>query len=242
MYFCATLLFDIRMAALINVETSTEVCSVALSCDGKVVWHKENFEGQNHSVLLTKYLDELMGYVKKEGVKVEGVAVSCGPGSYTGLRIGVSTCKGLCYGMDVPLIAVNTLQTMANHVVKMGKAEAGALLCPMIDARRMEVYTALFDCNLKQVKETSADIIDENSYLDRTEKMICFGNGANKCRKALSRENVEFLDDICPLAIDMVELSEKAYQDKEFQDVAYFEPFYLKEFIATVGKNKVFNQ
>ncbi len=241
MYFCATLIFYKRMAALINVETSTEVCSVALSLDGKVVWHKENFDGQSHSVSLAKFIEELMDYAQKANLNIDGVAVSCGPGSYTGLRIGVSTCKGLCYGMDVPLIAVNTLQTMANHVVKSGEVEAGSLLCPMIDARRMEVYTAFFDGGLRQVKETSADVIDGDSYKDRTEKVVCFGNGAEKCRQALSRDNFVFVDDVHPLALDMVELSEKAYQNREFQDVAYFEPFYLKEFVATVGKNKVFN-
>ena len=228
------------MATLINIETSTEICSVALSSDGKVIWHKENYEGMSHSVLLAKFIEEMMVFVKEAGVKIDGVAVSCGPGSYTGLRIGVSTAKGLCYGLNVPLISVNTLEVMTNHVLKSQEVGEKVWLCPMIDARRMEVYTAFYDKTLSQKRETSADIIDENSYLDIQNEVLFFGNGAAKCKTALHRGNFTFVENVVPLAIDMVELSHAAYDQKKFQDVAYFEPFYLKEFVATVAKNKVF--
>lgn len=227
------------MATLINIETSTEICSVALSVDGKSVWHKENYDGMSHSVSLAKFIEEMMAFAKGEGLKADGVAVSCGPGSYTGLRIGVSTSKGLCYGLDVPLISVNTLEVMANHVLKSVEVAEETLLCPMIDARRMEVYTAFFDKNLAQKRATSADIIDGNSYLDIKERVLFFGNGAAKCQSALNRGNFQLVENVVPLATDMVELSHAAFERKQFQDVAYFEPFYLKEFVATVAKNKV---
>lgn len=224
---------------MINIETSTEICSVALSAGGKVLWHKENYDGMSHSVSLAKFVEEMLAYAKSEGLKVDGVAVSCGPGSYTGLRIGVSTCKGLCFGLDVPLVAVNTLEVMASRVLRSNEVGERTLLCPMIDARRMEVYTAFFDKDLAQKRETDAVVIDENSYLDIEEEVLFFGNGAAKCRSALGRPNFRFLEGVVPLATDMVELSHAAFSRKQFQDVAYFEPFYLKEFVATVAKNKV---
>lgn len=227
------------MATLINIETSTEICSVALSVNGKTVWHKENYDGMSHSISLAKFIEEMMVYAKSEALKIDGVAVSCGPGSYTGLRIGVSTTKGLCYGLDVPLISVNTLEIMANHVLKNNAVDANTLLCPMIDARRMEVYTAFYDKSLNQKRKTSADIIDESSYSDITSDVLFFGNGASKCQSVL-RGNFKLIENVVPLATDMVELSHKAFDEKKFQDVAYFEPFYLKEFVATVAKNKVF--
>lgn len=229
------------MANIILIDTSTEVCSVALSINGKVTWHKESFEGMAHSVLLAKYLQELSETMHSDNVKADAVAVSCGPGSYTGLRIGVSTAKGLCFGSDIPLIAVNTLKLMANgYMKKNGKPDGSTWLCPMIDARRMEVYTAFFDGGLSLKREISADIIDADSYADilKEKRIVCFGNGALKCKETLTHPNVTFVEDICPIASDMAELAEECYAKKEIQDVAYFEPFYLKEFVATVSKNK----
>jgi len=228
------------MTNLIHIETSTSVCSVALSQDDKIVWNKEDYEGQSHSVLLGKYAEELLAFVRSSGISPDGVAVSCGPGSYTGLRIGVSTAKGLAYGLDLPLLSVNTLQVMANNVVKNICVDDNILLCPMIDARRMEVYTSFYDKNLHLIRDIRAEIIDENSYSDilPERKIVCFGNGAEKCKKALNHPNIEFIDNINPLAKDMVEPALKAFLNREFQDVAYFEPFYLKEFVATVPKNK----
>lgn len=229
------------MTTLILIETSTSVCSAALSRDGEILLNKENFDGQSHSVLLGKFVKEIIDYVRENSIKIDGVAVSCGPGSYTGLRIGVSLSKGLCYGLDVPLIAINTLQTMALNASKNSDIENNALLCPMIDARRMEVYSAFFDLQLNQKRETCADIIDESSYAELLENhtIYFFGNGAGKCKETLKHPNAKFIENISPLAKDMTELAEKAYKASNFQDVAYFEPFYLKEFVATVAKNKV---
>jgi len=229
------------MATLIHIETSTSACSVAFSQGNRIIWNRENYDGQSHSVLLGKYIDELLTFIRMSEILPDGVVVSCGPGSYTGLRIGVSTAKGLAYGLDLPLLSVNTLQVMANHVVKNFNVNDNTWLCPMIDARRMEVYTSFYDKNLHQIRDIQAEIIDENSYSDIREerKICCFGNGAEKCKKVLNHPNIEFIDNISPLAKDMVELAEKAFFNKEFQDVAYFEPFYLKEFVTTTPKNKV---
>lgn len=229
------------MANLIHIETSTNVCSVALSQDGKILWNKENYEGQSHSVLLGKYIEELVNFTRESTISLDGVVVSCGPGSYTGLRIGVSTAKGLAYGLDLPLLSVNTLQIMANHVIKSRETDEQTWLCPMIDARRMEVYTSFYNKNGQLMRDIQAEIIDENSYSDvlKERKILCFGNGAEKCKKVLTSPDIEFIDNVHPLAKDMVELAEEAFLNKEFQDVAYFEPFYLKEFVATTPKNKV---
>ncbi len=230
------------MANIILIDTSTEVCSVALSNNGKIVWEKVSDESMNHSVLLAKYIQELTEEMRIQGIQADAVAVSCGPGSYTGLRIGVSTAKGLCFGANIPLLAVNTLQVMAQgYLNRHGAVAEGTWMCPMIDARRMEVYTAFYDNSLSLQREISADIIDSESYSDllSSHKIICFGNGASKCKDTLTHPNVSFVDGITPLAADMAPLAEAAYEKKEFQDVAYFEPFYLKEFVATVSKNKL---
>ena len=229
------------MANIILIDTATEICSVALSIDGKVSWNKENFEGMTHSTLLAKFLQELTEHMRSSSIEADAVAVSCGPGSYTGLRIGVSTAKGLCFGANVPLLAINTLEVMTQgYIRRHGKPGSDTWLCPMIDARRMEVYTTLFDGEMNLKREISADIIDENSYADilQEKKIICFGNGASKCKETLTHPNISFVDDIYPLASNMADLAEKSFAEKDFKDVAYFEPFYLKEFVATVSKNK----
>jgi tRNA threonylcarbamoyladenosine biosynthesis protein TsaB len=229
------------MTTLLHIETSTTVCSAALSQNGKILWHKENYEGQSHSVLLARFIEEGLAFARQSGFSPDGVAVSCGPGSYTGLRIGVSTAKGIAYGLDIPLLAINTLQLIANQVVKKFILEENTLLCPMIDARRMEVYTAFYNKDLEPVGPIKAEIIDENTFscVWNDRKIICFGNGVEKCKNILIHPNIRFIDHIHPLATDMPELAEKAFSNNEFQDVAYFEPFYLKEFIATTPKNKV---
>ncbi len=232
------------MANIICIETSTEVCSVALSIDGQCVWEKKQLTGQAHSVLLASYLQEMQEYTKNNDIKIDAVAVSSGPGSYTGLRIGVSTAKGLCYGMDVPLLSIDTLKVISVSAIEKltpGNIEKEAYFCPMIDARRMEVYTSFYNKELNQIQKTAADIIDENSYKELLNNHIIyfFGNGAGKCKNTLTHPNARFLDEINPLASKMASLAESAYQEKDFKDVAYFEPIYLKDFIATVGKNKV---
>lgn len=227
------------MSTLLTIETSIPVCSCSLSRDGEILINKENYEGQSHARLLGLFVHEIMEYVREQRIRLDAIAVSSGPGSYTGLRIGVSEAKGLSYGLDIPMIAIPTARIMASMMRE--KADEDTLLCPMIDARRMEVYATFFDRSLNMIRETSADIVKEDSYSDLLEKqkIIFFGNGAEKCRTVITHPNALFFDDIHPLASAMVSLAEKAFADKTFVDVAYFEPFYLKEFVATIPKNKV---
>ncbi len=227
------------MCTLLTIETSTPVCSCALSRDGEILMNKENYEGRSHASLAGVFVHEIMEYARERHIRLDAIAVSSGPGSYTGLRIGVSEAKGLSYGLGVPLIAIPTARIMASMM--QGEADGDTLLCPMIDARRMEVYATFFDGSLHVVRETSADIVEEGSYSDLLEKrkVIFFGNGAEKCRSVITHPHALFLDDIHPLAAGMVPLAEKAFAGKDFVDVAYFEPFYLKEFVATIPRNKV---
>lgn len=227
------------MSCILNIETATEVCSVAVSYGEEIIFQKEETKGPSHAVLLGQFVNEAIEYLRAEKIKPDAVAVSCGPGSYTGLRIGVSEAKGLCYGLNIPLISIPTLKLMAYSVSNI--IEESSLLCPMIDARRMEVYDALFDNKLNELRSVSADIIDENSFADFlvNNKITFFGNGAEKCRVVLQSPNAVFLDNIYPKAADMMKLAEEAYDNGSFVDVAYFEPFYLKEFVATTPKNKV---
>ncbi len=230
------------MSIILCIETSTNVCSVALSKDGICVAKKvSEDENPSHSSLLSVFVQNMLDFTKREHLTIDAVAVSCGPGSYTGLRIGVSTAKGLCYGLDVPLLAINTLEIMTSAVIKKQSFPNNTFFCPMIDARRMEVYAAFYNSSLECVQATSADIIDENSYADYLDShpVIFFGNGASKCKEALSlKPHARFLDGINPLAEDMIPLAEKAYAARQFENVAYFEPFYLKDFISTIPKNK----
>lgn len=229
------------MPCILNIETATEVCSVAVSRDGQVIFQKEETKGPTHAVLLGTFVDEAVNMLRAQNLQPDAVAVSCGPGSYTGLRIGVSEAKGLCFGLNIPLIALNSLKIMANGVSKMKDLQDYTLLCPMIDARRMEVYDVLLNKELQEVRPVSADIIDENSFTDYLDKgrIVFFGNGAEKCKAVLKSETALFLDNVYPRALDMISLAEEAYVAGDFEDVAYFEPFYLKEFVATTPKNKV---
>ncbi len=226
------------MSCILHIETSTAVCSVAVSQDGTTIFSKEDFKGPSHAVVLGVYVDEALSFVDNHAIPVDAVAVSCGPGSYTGLRIGVSMAKGICYGRDIPLIGLPTLEVMAVPVLLSEELPEDALLCPMIDARRMEVYSAIYDRALKVQKPVSADIIDENSYISFLDKhpVYFFGNGAAKCREKLTHPNAHFIDNIHPLAKWMFPLAEKAMALNDFKDVAYFEPFYLKEFVASTPK------
>ena len=230
------------MACILHIETSTDVCSVALSEDGAVLFSKEDFDGPQHAVTLGVFIDELLSMADSHAKPIDAVAVSCGPGSYTGLRIGASMAKGICYGRNIPLIALPTLKVMSVPVLLMDELPEDALLCPMIDARRMEVYAAIYDRALNPVKEVSADIITGDSYAEYLEEhpVYFFGNGAAKCKGVITHKNARFIDGIQPLAKWMFPLADRQFLDGTFQDVAYFEPFYLKEFVATVAKNKVF--
>lgn len=232
------------MACILNIETATNICSVALSQNGNIIYQREETKGPSHASVLGVFVNDAITEIRKSNIQLDAVAVSCGPGSYTGLRIGVSEAKGICFGMDIPLIAIETLTIMAAGVVKSNLVENDCLLCPMIDARRMEVYDAVFDNGLNKIKEVSADIIDDSSFANilKQNKVVFFGNGAEKCKETLKNTNAIFLDNIHPHATNMVDLAELAYQENNFVDVAYFEPFYLKEFVATTPKNKVLPQ
>ena len=235
------------MAIILNIETSTEVCSVSLAEDGKTLYQKESIEGLNHSKLLTVFIEDLLSENNFDIHKIDAVAVSKGPGSYTGLRIGVSVAKGLCYGLDKPLIGIGSIEAMGYYVAEnTGEFYEAAdgeelLFCPMIDARRMEVYTALFEKGGKAISDVTAEIIDENSFAEhlQTKKILFFGNGADKCREKITHANALFNGPDKTTARFMQNLAEIKYNKKEFEDVAYFEPFYLKDFVATIPKNKI---
>lgn len=228
------------MAVILHIDTSTTVCSVALSSNGVCLEQRIDFQGQSHARLLPQYVQQLLAYAQEQGLKIDAVAVSCGPGSYTGLRIGVSTAKGLCYGLNVPLIAISTLQIMANEALTTHAHQIapGALLCPMIDARRMEVYAAVYNSALTQVRDINADIVDEHTYeaLLQSNAVCFFGDGAAKCKEVITSVNARFIDEVYPTATAMIPLAEAAYAQSQFEDIAYFEPFYLKQFIATLPK------
>ena len=227
------------MSCILHIETSTSACSVAVSEDGQNVFTKEDLNGPSHAVLLGVFVDEALSFADSHAMPIDAVAVSCGPGSYTGLRIGVSMAKGVCYGRNIPLIGLPTLKVQCVPVLLYhDELPDDALLCPMIDARRMEVYAAIYDRALKPVRDIAADIVDENSYTEFLDQhpVYFFGDGAEKCKGKITHPNAHFIDDIRPLAKMMVPLAEKAVAEKDFKDVAYFEPFYLKEFVAAQPK------
>ena len=222
---------------ILCLETATPVCSVALN-DGCCTIALRETEGQNaHSEKITNFIREAMETANIDYRQLDAVAVSKGPGSYTGLRIGVSTAKGICYAADLPLMAIDTLEAMAYGMKeKLGSQIAeNDLLIPMIDARRMEVYAAIFDAHLNKIEDTAALVIDENSFeeLRKTHHLWLFGDGAPKLSKVFENQpNVTVIDGFKPSAAYMRPLAGKALLNKDFVDVAYFEPFYLKDFIA----------
>lgn len=227
------------MSCILNIETSTDVCSVAISDNGQVVFNKEDHSGPNHAVKLGVYVDEALSFIDAHGIPLEAVAVSCGPGSYTGLRIGVSMAKGICYGRDVKLISIPTLELMAVPVL-LGEhpAEEDALIVPMLDARRMEVYAKVMDRALKEVRPIQADIVDADTYKEYLDcgTVYFFGNGAEKCMEVINHPNARLVKGIEPLAKNMAPLAEKRFVEGKFEDVAYFVPFYLKDFVAKMPK------
>ena len=233
------------MALILCIEAGTDVGSVALAKNGELLSLLENLEGRQHAQNLAVYVQEVLQEHDLDAGDLDAVAVGKGPGSYTGLRIAVSLAKGICYGAGIPLIAVNSLEALVH--VALEDFDAGILgvddmrnmkLLPMIDARRMEVYAAVYDRALNVVRDISADIVDENSYLDilNEHPVYFFGNGAAKCREKITHPNAHFIDDIHPLAKMMFPLADKAMAKQDYKDVAYFEPFYLKEFVASLPK------
>ncbi|MGB0881673.1 MAG: tRNA (adenosine(37)-N6)-threonylcarbamoyltransferase complex dimerization subunit type 1 TsaB [Vicingaceae bacterium] len=222
------------MSIILGIETSTKICSVAVSDGEKLLALKEEGGAYSHSEKLTVFIQEVLDKAKIDLASIDAVAVSKGPGSYTGLRIGVSVAKGLCYALNKPLIAVDTLQAMAKN-----PALSADLFCPMIDARRMEVYTALYDSNNKAVVPISAKIIDENSFSDELAKhrIVFFGDGAEKCAAVLdTNSNAIFSEQGLPSAVFVNQIALEKFNQKQFEDVAYFEPYYLKDFVGTTPK------
>ena len=228
------------MATILHIETSTDVCSVAVSQDGACIFSEEDHDGPNHANKIGGFVDEALSFTDNHAIPFDAVAVSCGPGSYTGLRIGTSIAKGICYGRDLKLLAVPTLELMAVPVLlRHEEIEDDALLCPMIDARRMEVYAAIYDRSLKPVREIQADIVDETTYQTFLQQhpVYFFGNGATKCMEKIQHPNAHLIEGIEPLAKWMFPLAEKRFLNEQYEDVAYFVPFYLKDFIAKQPKN-----
>jgi tRNA threonylcarbamoyladenosine biosynthesis protein TsaB len=226
------------MAVILNIETATPLCSVALSANGELIAQRETLEEKSHAARLTIFIEEILHETKLKIADLDAISVGKGPGSYTGLRIGVSTAKGLCYGADIPLIAVNTLQILFQKIISQTKYDNKTLFCPMIDARRMEVFTCLLDHSGNEVEPVSAQIIDSESfqhYLDKN-PIVFFGTGMEKCKSVISNTNAIFVSDILPHASALAILSEKYYNCLTFEDIAYFEPYYLKDFVATVSK------
>ena len=235
-------IYFLIMSCILNIETSTDVCSVAISDSGHVIFNKEDHSGPNHAVKLGVYVDEALDFLDSHGLPLEAVAVSCGPGSYTGLRIGVSMAKGICYGRGVKLIEVPTLELMAVPVL-LGEhpEEEDALIVPMLDARRMEVYAEVLDRALKVVRPIQADIVDADTYKEYLDQhhVYFFGNGAAKCMETIKHPNAHLVEGIEPLAKNMAPLAEKRFAEGKFEDVAYFVPFYLKDFVAKMPKKLI---
>lgn len=222
------------MGLILNLETATKTCSVSLAQDGKeLATINHTAENYSHAEKLNGIIQEVMEKANRQLADLDAIAVSEGPGSYTGLRIGTSTAKGLCFALDIPLIAVNSLKALAQS-----KAGADTLICPMFDARRMEVYAAIFDPQMNMLHPTKAIVIDDASFLEILQKeQVCFiGPGAEKCKDTVVHENAIFDLETAVSASGMIPFAEKKFQQNDLEDLAYFEPFYLKDFIA--GKPK----
>ncbi|MBC7417074.1 MAG: tRNA (adenosine(37)-N6)-threonylcarbamoyltransferase complex dimerization subunit type 1 TsaB [Pedobacter sp.] len=228
------------MANILLLETATNVCSVALAIDGNVVSLKEEGGSNLHASNLTLFIQEVMEQAGIVYGDLNAVSISKGPGSYTGLRIGTSTAKGLCFALDIPLIAIETLVMMAKGFIDRNPAYNG-LICPMIDARRMEVYTAVFDKELKNLLQTEAKIIDGVSFSNvlLANKLTFIGDGAAKCKEVIIHKNAMLCEDNFNSAGNMATLAEEAFLRNNFEDVAYFEPFYLKDFVFTKSKKNL---
>lgn len=228
------------MATILQLETATQVCSAAISINGETIALKEQMASNIHAGSLTLFIKEVMDLSGLQFTDLDAVAVSKGPGSYTGLRIGVSTAKGLCFALERPLIGIDTLQMMAAGFLAQQVDFKGSI-CAMIDARRMEVFTAVFDSKLNYTSDTEAKIIDAYSFADDLEngKVSFIGDGALKCATVIQHSNAVFSDNNFNSATNMSKLAYDAYSKAEFENVAYFEPFYLKDFVLTTPKKKV---
>jgi len=236
------------LVKILNIETATPLCSASLADEGKVLSLKETLEEKSHAKLLTSFIDEILKEQGMEIQELDAVAVGKGPGSYTGLRIGVSTAKGICYGANLPLLAAGTLQILCNQLLLTANPETRAILgrsstiiCPMIDARRMEVYYALYNNSGEEISNAAARIINNQTFslVLENHQVVFIGTGAPKCRTIINHPNAVFFDHVYPSAGSLASLSYKAYQNNKFENLAYFEPFYLKDFVGTVAKNRL---
>ena len=229
------------MSVILHIESATDGCSVAVSDEGQLVFDKADHEEHNNAVSLGVLVDEALALVDSRGLKLDAVAVSEGPGSYTGLRIGVSMAKGVCYGRGIDLLSVSTLKLLCVKPLLTLELPDDALLCSMIDARRMEVYSAIYDRALQEVRQIRADVVTADTYREYLDShpVWFMGNGAAKCRDVIDHPNARFLDGVTPEARWMFPLAEQSFNRGEFRDVAYFEPYYLKDFIAVKPKKLV---
>ena len=229
---------------ILHIEASTEVCSVALSQDGHVFFERVNSDARSHAKVLAPFVEEAIKVADEQGAKINAVALSSGPGSYTSLRIASSTAKGVCYGRNIPLIAIPTTAIMCVPVLFRDDLPEDALLCPMIDARRNEVYATVYDRALGVMKETHAEVVTEESFKEFLDRgpVYFFGNGAAKCSTIINHPNARFLEEHKnPMAKNMMPLAERAWFNEQFEDIAYFEPFYLKNFVASKPKELLKN-
>ena len=223
------------MAIILALDTSTKNCSVALFNGNKIIALKEqNSDGYTHAEQLTLFIDQVVKSASGTLKEIKAIAISKGPGSYTGLRIGTSTAKGLCYALDIPLISISTLKAMA---FTMTKSHVADIYCPMIDARRMEVFSAVYNVKNNEIRGVQADVVDEQTYTNfLNNEVLFFGDGALKCKEIINHKNAKFIEGIYPSAKNLVILANAKFENKDFEDVAYFEPYYLKDFVA--GKKK----
>ena len=233
------------MSLILCIETGTDICSVGIARDGELVSLRESAEGRDHAKHVGVFVNELLNETGIAPEELDAVAVGMGPGSYTGLRIGVSFAKGLCYGLQIPLVAIGSLDALAQVAIEDNEAgilhvEAWdeALLCPMVDARRMEVYTRLYSATGEPLSDVRAEIVGEDSFADVREKrqLVIFGNGAAKCREVLS--DATYIN-VAPSARGLARLAEQRLQEGKTEDIAYFEPFYLKDFVVIPSKKKL---
>ncbi len=242
-FFIKFVLFLYKMSLILSIETSATICSVALHKKGVLLDTFEDHTPNSHSAVLTVLIEKLLEKQKRNINQIDAVALSIGPGSYTGLRIGASVAKGIAFGANIPIVAVSSLKIIAKSALSNNSSiEPDALICPMIDARRMEVYSALYSVNLEMRNEVESIVIDENSFKDflKDNKIYFCGNGAEKCKEIIVGSNAIFIDDTYASAKEMGELAFEKFKNNEFEDVAYFEPFYLKN--AAVTKPKPYFQ
>lgn len=231
------------MPVILNIDTTASACSAALTAEGLILCHAESFEARNHAALLSDFIKKCLDFAADREMNLEAVAVSLGPGSYTGLRIGLSEAKGIAYALDIPLIGINTLELLTTRVMfSSDEISPDTIFIPMVDARRMEVFTAAYDFSLTPLLAPAPLILDENAFaslIATGRPILIFGDGAQKALKVIDAPNVTFVPDVVPLAVDMIALAERDFARRNFIDLAYSAPLYLKDFQATTPKPRL---